>query len=85
MQKTVVIVPTYNNPKTIKAVAKDLQEHKYEIIIVDDGSDESIELMFSNDEKKNILTGIYDKIFEDYSYNLLVLQYDYYKEDDEEK
>jgi len=47
--------------------------------------DHSEGIPLSNDEKKNILTGIYDKIFEDYSYNLLVLQYDYYKEDDEEK
>ena len=54
MQKTLVIVPTYNNPKTIKAVAKDLQNHNYEIVIVDDGSDEVIEDMFSEDEKQNI-------------------------------
>jgi len=50
MQKTLVIVPTYNNPKTIKAVAKDLQNHNYEIVIIDDGSDENIEAMFEADE-----------------------------------
>ena len=38
----------------------------------------------TEEEKKDILTDIYDNIFEDYSYNLLVLQYDYYKEDEEE-
>ena len=54
MQKTLVIVPTYNNPKTIKAVAKDLQNHNYEIVIVDDGSDENIEDMFEENEKENI-------------------------------
>jgi glycosyltransferase involved in cell wall biosynthesis len=54
LQKTAVVVPTYNNPKTIKAVALDLQNHKYEIIIVDDGSDESIEVMFEENEKENI-------------------------------
>ena len=54
LQKTVVIVPTYNNPKTIKAVARDLQNHNYEVIIVDDGSDENIEQMFEEEEKENL-------------------------------
>ena len=54
MQKTLVIVPTYNNPKTIKAVAKDLQNHNYEVVIVDDGSDDIIEDMFEENEKENI-------------------------------
>lgn len=54
LRETVVVVPTYNNPKTIKAIAKDLQTHEYEIIIVDDGSDEEIEAMFSADEKEHI-------------------------------
>jgi len=54
LQKTVVIVPTYNNPKTIKAVVTDLQNHSYEIIVVDDGSDEVIETMFEEDEKVNV-------------------------------
>ncbi len=54
LQKIVVVVPTYNNPKTIKAVTKDLQEHNYEVIIVDDGSDENIEAMFEANEKKNL-------------------------------
>ena len=35
----VVIVPTYNNPLTIEHVAKDVLEHGYGLIIVDDGSD----------------------------------------------
>ncbi len=39
----------------------------------------------TEEEKKDILTDIYDNIFEDYSYNLLVLQYDYYKEDEEDE
>ena len=33
-----VIIPTYNNPKTIANVAKDVIENGYELIIVDDGS-----------------------------------------------
>lgn len=35
----VVIVPTYNNPLTIEHVAKDVLDHGYTLIIVDDGSD----------------------------------------------
>jgi len=54
MKETVVIVPTYNNPKTIKSVVNDLQEHNYEIIVVDDGSDEKIEPMFSESERENL-------------------------------
>jgi len=54
LEKTVVIVPTYNNPKTIKAVVKDLQNHSYEIIVVDDGSDEEIEDMFEENEKTDV-------------------------------
>lgn len=52
--KTVVIIPTYNNPNSIKKVAKDVLEHNYKLIIVDDGSDESIENIFSEYEKKDI-------------------------------
>lgn len=35
----VVVVPTYNNPLTIHAVANDVLSHGYRLIIVDDGSD----------------------------------------------
>lgn len=52
--KTVVIVPTYNNPKTIKAVANDILHHGFIPILVDDGSDEPIENFFSNEEKSAI-------------------------------
>lgn len=34
----VVVVPTYNNPLSIEAVAKDIISHGYTVIIVDDGS-----------------------------------------------
>ena len=53
MNKIAVIVPTYNNPNTIKKVAFDVVENGYELIIVDDGSDEIIENLFLDDEKKN--------------------------------
>lgn len=36
--KIIVVVPTYNNPKTIANVAKDVLENGYKLIIVDDGS-----------------------------------------------
>lgn len=51
---TLVIVPTYNNPKTIQAVAADILAHKYTPIIVDDGSDIPIEDLFTNEEQKGI-------------------------------
>lgn len=54
MSKIFVVVPTYNNPKTIKSVAKDLLAHNYVPIIVDDGSDIEIETLFSEDEKRSI-------------------------------
>lgn len=62
LQKIVVVVPTYNNPKTIKAVTKDLQEHNYEVIIVDDGSDENIEAMFEANEKKTFILSLIRQI-----------------------
>ena len=38
LNKIIVVVPTYNNPKTIANVAKDILENGYKLIIVDDGS-----------------------------------------------
>lgn len=49
-----VIIPTYNNPLTIKDVARDVLKHGFEVIIVDDGSDAPIENLFHEDEKENI-------------------------------
>lgn len=54
MRENIVIIPTYNNPLSIKNVAFDVLEHGYEVIIVDDGSDELIENLFSEDEKEHI-------------------------------
>lgn len=48
------IVPTYNNPLTIKDVALDILHYGYKLIIVDDGSDIEVESLFGSDEKKNI-------------------------------
>jgi len=54
-QKQLVIVPTYNNPKTIVAVAFDIVSHGYTALIVDDGSDIIIESLFQENENKDIL------------------------------
>ena len=54
MRENIVIVPTYNNPLSIKNVAFDVLDHGYELIIIDDGSDELIESLFNQDEKKHI-------------------------------
>jgi glycosyltransferase involved in cell wall biosynthesis len=49
-----VIIPTYNNPKTIKAVAFDVVANGYEAIVVDDGSDLLIESLFNVNEKEHV-------------------------------
>lgn len=36
--KPIVVIPTYNNPKTIAKVAQDVINHGFELIIIDDGS-----------------------------------------------
>ena len=52
--KTIVVVPTYNNPLTIREVAIDILDHGYELIIVDDGSDRLAEELFSPEERGTI-------------------------------
>ena len=54
-KQQLVIVPTYNNPKTIVAVALDIVSHGYTALIVDDGSDIIIESLFKEDEKEDVL------------------------------
>lgn len=59
MQKSeiVVVVPTYNNPQTIEKVAKDVLENGYSLIIVDDGSSQSVEKIISfKNPKMRIIT-----------------------------
>jgi len=52
----VVVVPTYNNPLTINAVANDVLSHGYRLIIVDDGSDIPVQtLITASHEKLTIL------------------------------
>ncbi|MEA3498266.1 MAG: glycosyltransferase family 2 protein [Campylobacterota bacterium] len=52
--KFIAIVPTYNNPTTIKDVAFDILNHNHQLIIIDDGSYIPIESLFKDDEKQNI-------------------------------
>ena len=52
--KVIIIIPTYNNPNTIRDVVHDVLDHNYEVIVVDDGSDLVIQELFSKDEQKNI-------------------------------
>ena len=49
------VVPTYNNPKTIKNVATDIVIHNYKVIVVDDGSDIPVESLLEKDNE-NIIT-----------------------------
>lgn len=56
MRDIVVVIPTYNNPKTIQNVARDVLQHGYELIIVDDGSDINIESLFTQKENIHFVT-----------------------------
>lgn len=40
----IAVVPTYNNPNTIENVAKDILNHGYKVIVVDDGSEPRVSI-----------------------------------------
>lgn len=42
-----VVVPTYNNPKSIQEVTNDVLSHGYRLIVVDDGSSPKVSLLES--------------------------------------
>lgn len=52
--KVILIIPTFNNPLSIRDVALDVLSHDYELIVVDDGSDVAIETLFSKEEQEKI-------------------------------
>jgi glycosyltransferase involved in cell wall biosynthesis len=52
---TITIIPTYNNPLTIKSVAKDVISNGYKLIIIDDGSSVVVESLFNEGERENIV------------------------------
>ncbi|HEY9189329.1 MAG TPA: glycosyltransferase family 2 protein [Sulfurovum sp.] len=50
----IVIIPTYNNPETIRDVVNDVLNHSYKVIVIDDGSDTAVKDLFSEEEQKRI-------------------------------
>jgi len=52
--KTIIVIPTYDNPLTIKNVVVDVLAHDYSVIVVDDGSAIEIESLFEKENKTNI-------------------------------
>ena len=54
MNKPIVVIPTYNNPLTIKNVAEDVLHCEYELIIVDDGSTIPVKEILKEDKYNNI-------------------------------
>jgi glycosyltransferase involved in cell wall biosynthesis len=53
-QDTIVVVPTFNNPRTIRNVVDDILNNNYEVIVVDDGSTSRIKNILSDEKYKNI-------------------------------
>lgn len=51
----IIVVPTYNNPKTIENVSKDVLNHNYKLIIVDDGSQTKVSSIVEENEDITIL------------------------------
>lgn len=52
--KVIIVIPTYNNPESIKKVVEDILAHNYEVIVVDDGSEKNVQDLFSVEEQKSI-------------------------------
>jgi len=50
----IVVVPTYNNPLSIKAVIADILNHGYKVIVSDDGSDVPVASLYENTSTENI-------------------------------
>ena len=53
--EVIVVIPTYNNPKTINAVVNDVLKYNFNIIIIDDGSDISVNSLVSNNKSIHIV------------------------------
>jgi len=52
--KYIIIIPTYNNPDTIKDVVKDVQNHNFDVMVIDDGSTIEIQSLFTKEEQENV-------------------------------
>ncbi|MCD4759122.1 MAG: glycosyltransferase family 2 protein [Arcobacteraceae bacterium] len=53
-QDTIVVVPTFNNPKTIKNVVDDILDNNYNVIVVDDGSISKVVDILNEEKYKSI-------------------------------
>lgn len=57
----IVVVPTYNNPLSIKNVITDILNHGYKVIVSDDGSDIPVRTLYQNEATDNIYFVRHDK------------------------
>jgi glycosyltransferase involved in cell wall biosynthesis len=51
----IVIIPTYNNPNTIKEVVQDVKNHGLNVMVIDDGSNTLIKSLFNDEEKEDVI------------------------------
>jgi glycosyltransferase involved in cell wall biosynthesis len=54
VKQIIAVVPTYNNPKTIYNVIADIVNHNYKVIVVDDGSDITVESLLQKDFQDSV-------------------------------
>ena len=50
-----VVVPTYNNDKTIQAVVNDILKHKYKVLVVDDAYTNPVQNILKKDKNLSII------------------------------
>lgn len=55
MNKFIVVVPTYNNFNTIQNVVNDIISHKYNVIVVDDGSSKPLDKLLMKHDNLTIV------------------------------
>lgn len=51
----IVVVPTYNNDKSIQAVVNDILKHNYKVIVIDDGYTNPVKNILKKDENLSII------------------------------
>jgi glycosyltransferase involved in cell wall biosynthesis len=59
--KLIVVVPTFDNPTTIQDVINDVLNHKFDVIVVDDGSKKKVQNILKPNDKLHIITHIKNK------------------------
>jgi glycosyltransferase involved in cell wall biosynthesis len=60
-RKICVVVPTYNNDRTIVRVLDKIKEYAYDIIVVNDGSTDNTKELLSNYKTTNIIILNHDR------------------------